>query len=366
MISAWLPARTSSHDRPDHSKLMPAGRTCSATSSMAAMRLTASSARRAACPSISAERKRLKWLMTGGALPCFRRTRLSSGTCCAACRSHVELADVAAAGRGTAPVGLHVHAVGAVHEVEVVDVLASRGRRCSASPICADRRRRCSWPSRDRCPRTAAGRRRVNVVNRPRSAAALRCASPMSCSVACAELVEAALLLFVEELEGEAARRCRAAGWAAAGTGSPAAPGMRHQLGRQPRRRCAGAAWPRPGARPRASGGEHGGPVGGRCRLKLKPATAKMFRTSGSSGAALLDLLGEPVVYVERGALGRPDLNDEVALVLVGDEARRHAPEDERGERQAGDERQPGTSAGAQSSRERPPIARAGARRAPG
>ena len=75
----------------------------------------------AAAPLISAERNRLKWLMTWGAVVSRVRTTLSSGTIAPFVGAGVELAQVLGV-RAVLLVGLHVDAVGAVVEVEVVHV----------------------------------------------------------------------------------------------------------------------------------------------------------------------------------------------------------------------------------------------------
>ena len=78
---ACEPALISSSDCPAHAKVKPGGRFCAASSSIAC------SAWPELCPGaglpvISAERNRLKWLMTCGDVVSRSRTTVSSGTIC--------------------------------------------------------------------------------------------------------------------------------------------------------------------------------------------------------------------------------------------------------------------------------------------
>ena len=120
MKSACAPAWISSSDWAAQAKSYPGGRFSRETRSMAC-RAWPELAPGAAAPLISAERNRLKWLMTWGAVTSCARTTLVEGHHGAVVGARVELAEVLGVGAELL-VGLHVHAVGPVVEVEVVHV----------------------------------------------------------------------------------------------------------------------------------------------------------------------------------------------------------------------------------------------------
>ena len=163
MKPACAPALISSSDCPAHAKSNPGGRFCRASSSIAC----------SACPElrpgagspvISAERNRLKWLMTCGAVVSRSRTTVSSGTICRRWRARVELLQVRRDGAEPL-IGLHVDAIRAVVEVEVVDVLRPRNT-CSASVTSRSGRPRLRARSRSMST-ISCGSSARKLLNRP-------------------------------------------------------------------------------------------------------------------------------------------------------------------------------------------------------